>query len=129
MLANILGTIQAPTTVTNTTNESPLSVLQQGQSLLSSMGQAGGLSGISSSLGSLLSNAINGNSTTPPTENGLNTTVEAPTGALTDANGNPLTSVNADTGPAASTASNYYSNQSNQDGNTSSYDPNAGWSS
>jgi hypothetical protein len=61
-LANILGTIQAPTTVTNTTNESPLSVLQQGQSLLSSMANAGGLSGISSSLGSLLSNAINGNS-------------------------------------------------------------------
>jgi len=61
-LASILGSVQAPTTVTNTTNESPLSVLQQGESLLSNMGNAGGLSGIASKVGSLLSNAFNGNS-------------------------------------------------------------------
>jgi len=89
-LANILGTIQAPTTVTNTTNVSPLSLLNSlsqyasanpgaiGANLINSIGSSLGLSGL-------------GN-TTAPTANGINTTVNAPTGGLTDANGNPLQS-------------------------------------
>ena len=57
-LASILGTVQAPTTVTNTKNLSPLTVLQQGQSLLNSMSAAGGLGKIATNFGNLLSSAF-----------------------------------------------------------------------
>ena len=107
MLANILSGVQAPTTVTNTTNVSPLSLLSGlsnyatnnpsgiGSSLINSLAGLAGLGGSSTE-----SSSTNNDSTVPQ----------------------------EDTGSAASTASNYYSNQANQDGMTSSYDPTAGWS-
>jgi hypothetical protein len=73
-LASILGTVQAPTTVTNTSNLSPLSVLRQGQSLLSSMGAAGGLGKIATNFGNLLSSALNGNSPSTSSINNNNGT-------------------------------------------------------
>ena len=90
-LASILGTVQAPTTVTNTKNLSPLTVLQQGQSLLSSMGQAGGLGTIATNFGNLIGSALKGNpsGTSAWTDNG-DGSFTTTTGQIVDKNGNPI---------------------------------------
>ena len=90
-LASILGTVQAPTTVTNTKNLSPLTVLQQGQSLLSSMGAAGGLGAIATNFGNLIGSAFKGNpsGTSAWTDNG-DGSFTTTTGQIVDKNGNPI---------------------------------------
>jgi hypothetical protein len=90
-LASILGTVQAPTTVTNTKNLSPLSVLQQGQSLLKDMGTAGGLGQIATNFGNLVGNAFKGNpSGTSAWKDNGDGSFTTTTGQLVDKDGNPI---------------------------------------